>query len=225
LPIFRLTTDLLFPPVNLAEDGLLAVGGDLSPERLLLAYKNGIFPWYEDDSPILWWSPEPRLVLYPGEFHLSKRSQRYIRRSAYTITFDQSFNEVIQNCARIYRKEEHGTWITSDMERAYIHLHEMGYAHSIECWQNNILTGGLYGISLGACFFGESMFSLKPNASKAALAALVQYTLQHQFHFIDCQVSTDHLLSMGAVEIPRKVFMEQLKHATQHETRLGSWQS
>ena len=225
MPVFRLSTDLVFPPVHLAEDGLLAFGGDLSPERLLLAYKSGIFPWYEEDSPILWWSPDPRLVLYPHEFHLSKRSLRHIRRSAYEITFDQSFYEVIRSCARTCRKEEHGTWITSEMEQAYINLHEMGYAHSIECWQDNLLAGGLYGISLGACFFGESMFSIKPNASKAALATLVDYALQHQFLFIDCQVTTEHLASMGAVEIPRNVFMKQLKLAIEHETRMGSWQS
>lgn len=189
MPVFQLTDTIAFPDPGLAEeDGLLAVGGDLSIERILHAYAHGIFPWYSDGQPVLWWSPDPRMVLMPSEFNCSKRLERELRNPAWTVTADTHFEQVVDRCARVARPDQDGTWITNEMREAYGALHRAGYAHSIETWKDGALTGGLYGISLGGCFFGESMFSLAPNASKIALAALVNHLLDHGFTLIDCQV-------------------------------------
>lgn len=201
-----------FPPVKYAdEDGLLAVGGDLSPERLLLAYNSGIFPWFSEGQPILWWSPDPRFVLFPQELLVSKSMQKVIRRGEFEITMNTDFAGVIEHCARVKRKGQRGTWITDEMKRAYIHLHQLGHALSVEARQNGELVGGLYGVkvlgSRGAVFCGESMFSLVPNASKAAFTTLLQ---MQQFAIIDCQVYTEHLESLGARMISRDEYLKYL---------------
>lgn len=224
MPIYRLTDALIFPSPQLAEDGLLAVGGDLRRERLLTAYGNGIFPWYSEGEPILWWSPDPRMVLFPEEMHVSRSLRRLLRRGRYTLSFDRAFDRIIQACAQIPRRGQDGTWITREMKAAYRDLHQAGYAHSIECWQEGELAGGLYGVSLGACFFGESMFSRISGASKASLAVLAAQCHQWQFDMIDCQVPHPHLARLGAREIPRTAFLERLRHAVKQETRLGPWQ-
>ncbi|HMK61337.1 MAG TPA: leucyl/phenylalanyl-tRNA--protein transferase [Dissulfurispiraceae bacterium] len=214
MPVFHLTDDLIFPPPDFAEsDGLLAVGGDLRVERLLLAYSMGIFPWYSDDYPILWWSPDPRLVLFPNELKISRSLKQTIKRGIFAITMNQAFEQVIHGCARKRRNNEDGTWITDEMKSAYIELHAAGYAHSVEAWLNNELAGGLYGIALGRAFFGESMFSLRDNASKVAFVHLVENLMQDGFQLIDCQVTTHHLMSFGAREIPRVEFLKLLKTA------------
>jgi leucyl/phenylalanyl-tRNA--protein transferase len=204
--VFRLDERLLFPDPELAEeDGLLAVGGDLSTERLMLAYQNGIFPWYSDDDPILWFSPHERCVLYPAELKLSKSMKQVLRSGKFTITENQNFEEVINACSGIEREGQEGTWITDDMKVAYIELHKQGYAHSIEVWHQHKLIGGLYGIKVGKIFCGESMFSLVANASKAALIYLCQSRL---YSLIDCQLHTNHLASMGARMISREEYMK-----------------
>lgn len=205
----------------------MAVGGDLSTERLLLAYRHGIFPWYSDGQPILWWSPDPRMVLFPEEFKTSKSLARTIRRSLYRVTFDLAFGRVISACAstRMRKEKEAGTWITSEMQEAYSRLHLLGYAHSVEAWHREQLVGGLYGVSLGGVFFGESMFSMMNDASKVCLAALVEFAIKHSVTMIDCQVATKHLSSMGAREIPRKEFVAQLNRSIKHPTLTGIWSS
>ena len=214
MPVFRLTEDLLFPPPALAEkDGLLAMGGDLSRDRILLAYSMGIFPWYSEGSPVLWWSPDPRLVLIPEELKISRSLSQVIKKGIFSVTMDTAFNRVIRNCAEINRKGQQGTWITEEMLGAYISLHSAGYAHSVESWQSGDLVGGLYGIALGKAFFGESMFAIKSNASKVAFVTLVQYLKKLNFSFIDCQVTTEHLKSLGAKEVSRKKFLQILKKA------------
>jgi leucyl/phenylalanyl-tRNA--protein transferase len=223
MPVFYLTQALGFPSPHLAEDGLVAVGGDLSEERLLLAYRMGIFPWYSEGEPILWWSPEPRLILLPEEFHVSKRLQRVIRQRVFSVTFDEAFEGVMRACAETPRRGQRGTWITPRMIDAYCRLHESGYAHSVECRQDGELAGGLYGVSLGKCFFGESMFSQVPNASKVALAALVEQLKAWAFELIDCQITMPHLLRLGAREVSRRQFMRRLQHALRAEPRLGKW--
>jgi leucyl/phenylalanyl-tRNA--protein transferase len=226
MPIYRLIDELVFPPPEQAEpDGLLAVGGDLSAKRLILAYQLGIFPWFEEGQPILWWSPDPRLVLEPEEFHVSKRLAQTIKNGKIKVTFDRAFASVIRSCATVPRKGESGTWITPEMQEAYIHLHQLGVAHSVESWLGEELVGGVYGVSLGKCFFGESMFSTKPNASKIALAVLVRRLKDWGFHVIDAQVTSQHLLSLGAKEIPRKLFLERLKGAVCLPTIRGPWNS
>ena len=211
MPVFTLTKRLTFPPPHLAiKEGLLAVGGDLSVERLLLAYRSGIFPWYADGEPILWWSPDPRLVLYPDELQISRSLQKVIKRKLFHITFDQDFEAVITACAEVKRSYGDGTWITDEMKSAYIALHNAGYAHSVETWQNDNLVGGLYGVAIGRVFFGESMFSRVSNASKVAFVTLVEKLKELNFILIDCQVRTDHLMRFGAREIPRKIFLELL---------------
>jgi leucyl/phenylalanyl-tRNA--protein transferase len=210
--IFRLDDRLLFPDPELAEeDGLLAVGGDLSVERLLLAYQNGIFPWYSEDEPILWFSPHERFVLYPAELQISKSMKKVLRLGLFSITQDKSFNDVVEACSSVPREGQDGTWITDDMKAAYARLHQLGYAHSIEVWQNNNLVGGLYGVHAGDVFCGESMFSKVSNASKTALVWLCQTGL---YKLIDCQVHTDHLASMGARMISRKDYMVILHKST-----------
>ena len=224
MPVFQLSDSLLFPPPALArEDGLLAVGGDLSVPRLLLAYQHGIFPWSSPGEPILWWSPDPRLVLFPAEFHLAKRLARTIRQQVFSITLDTAFAQVIRACGQTRRKEGQGTWLDEDMIRAYCALHDHGYAHSVECWQNGELVGGLYGVALGGVFFGESMFSLVPDSSKVALAGLVERLKGWDFALIDCQVGTGHLERLGAREISGAEFSSRLVQAVARPSRLGSW--
>jgi leucyl/phenylalanyl-tRNA--protein transferase len=203
--IFRLDERLLFPDPALAEDdGLLAIGGDLSTERLLLAYQNGIFPWYSDDEPILWFSPHERFVLYPEELKISKSMQRVLNSGMFTVTVNQCFEKVIAACSKIERPGQDGTWITADMQAAYISLNKKGHAHSVEVWQEGKLAGGLYGVQVGNVFCGESMFSLVSNASKTALIHLCKSGL---YNLIDCQVHTDHLASMGARMISRGAYL------------------
>jgi leucyl/phenylalanyl-tRNA---protein transferase len=214
MPVYRLTKKLNFPPPGQADDdGLLAVGGDLSVERLLLAYSMGIFPWYSDGYPILWWSPDPRLVLIPAELKVSKTLRQTIRKGMFSVTTNQAFEEVIRNCATIRRKEEQGTWITEEMIAAYIRLHKAGYAHSVESWDGNKLAGGLYGVMMGRAFFGESMFAKKSDASKVAFAVYTADLAQKGFELIDCQVATEHLKTFGAKEISRDEFMKCLAKA------------
>ena len=213
-----------FPDPSLAgEDGLLAAGGTLESEVLLEAYSKGIFPWYSENTPVLWWSPDPRMVLFPGRFRISKSLSRTIRNSEFEVRRDSSFNEVIEHCARLPRPAQEGTWITREMIRAYIRLHEEGYAHSFEIFKKGKLVGGLYGISMGRAFFGESMFHLERDASKVALYHLVEFAVEKEFDLIDAQQSTDHLRSLGAEEITRKKFMDMLKRTMIKETITGSW--
>ncbi len=195
-------------------DGLLAVGGDLSPERIISAYLRGIFPWYSYGQPILWWSPNPRAVLFPEKLHISKSLKKIIRKKRFTTTMDQAFHQVIYSCAQTPRKDQDGTWITDDMQQAYLHLHQLGIAHSVECWLGDELVGGLYGLALGKVFFGESMFSHQSNASKVAFIHLLDELTKSGYALIDCQVTTDHLLSLGAEEIPRKQFLTLVKQYT-----------
>ncbi len=202
----------------------MAVGGDLSVDRLLVAYKNGIFPWFSEGEPILWWSPDPRLVLFPNEFKPSNSLRKIIRRSVFDITLDQAFPRVITECAQIRAEQDEATWIISDMIDAYCNLHDAGFAHSVETWQAGKLVGGLYGVSLGRCFFGESMFSRVSNASKVALFMLVDFLKSHAFDLIDCQVTTRHLISLGAREIPRDRFLKLLATSLQVPTLRGNWQ-
>lgn len=224
MPIFRLTEELIFPPPRMAtRSGLLAVGGDLRPERLLLAYRMGIFPWYSAEEPILWWSPNPRLVLFPGEFHCPRRLERTIRSKVFTVTMDTKFDDVIARCATIPRPDQDGTWITQEMQEAYSQLHKLGYAHSVESWKEGKLVGGVYGVSLGRAFFGESMFSDEPNASKVALAKLVECARNWSFTMIDCQVTTEHLQALGAREIDRAKFLKLLETSLEYPTRAGKW--
>ena len=224
MPVYQLIAEIVFPPPDHAEpDGLLAVGGDLSAERLLLAYRLGIFPWYSEGQPILWWSPDPRIILEPGEFHVSRRLSQTLRKGIFKVTFDRAFTEVIRGCAATLRKGQHGTWITTEMMDAYIRLHQMGFAHSAESWLDGEVVGGIYGISLGRCFFGESMFFTQTNASKVALATLVQQFMTWGFHMVDAQVTTEHLIRLGAKEIPRTIFLKRLQAALRYPTQKGSW--
>ncbi len=211
-PVYFLSDKLYFPPVEEAnEEGLLAVGGDLSPERLLLAYQSGIFPWFNSDSLIMWWSPEPRMVLYPDQVKISKSMRKVLRDNTFTLTINTCFEKVLEHCASVSRNNQDGTWITKKMKDAYLELHMRGFAKSYEVWQDNVLVGGLYGIDLGTVFCGESMFSLRSNASKFAFIKLAQLLKEKSYKFIDCQLYTEHLASMGAIEISRSEFMEKLK--------------
>jgi len=211
MPLFALDQELIFPPVSLAEpDGLLAVGGDLSIQRLLLAYHNGIFPWYEGKH-ILWWSPDPRFVLFPEELKVSKSMRQLIRRESFVFTTNKAFDEVIGNCKTIARRGQDGTWITDEVKEAYGRLHRDGYAHSAETWFNGELVGGLYGVRLGRVFFGESMFSKASNASKYAFICYVEQLRTEGVELIDCQVYTEHLESMGAHMVARAEFIERIQ--------------
>jgi leucyl/phenylalanyl-tRNA--protein transferase len=226
MPVYRLTDEIIFPPPQLADKtGILAVGGDLGLERLLLAYSHGIFPWYSENEPILWWSPDPRLVLYPDEMKISKSLEKVIKKKIFDVTFDDAFGQVIRMCAQSGRRKNEGTWILPEMIDAYHALHESGYAHSVEAWKDGVLAGGLYGVSIGGCFFGESMFTLESNASKVAFAQLVEYLKIKSFDLIDCQVSTGHLRRFGAREIPRSLFLKQLKKSLESPTIKGKWMS
>ena len=214
----------VFPdPSSADKDGLIAAGGDLSVEALITAYSRGIFPWFSEDSPLLWWSPDPRLVLFPDRFKASHSLQQAVMRRKYAIRFDNDFEAVIRNCAGIDRKGQEGTWITSDMQHAYCDLHYEGYAHSVESYYDGKLVGGLYGVSLGKAFFGESMFYQMPDASKVALFSLVEQLKKWDFHFIDAQQTTAHLKSLGAEEITRTKFLALLKTALQYPTKRGKW--
>lgn len=211
--MYLLSKDLVFPPVQLAnEDGLLAVGGDLSVERLLLAYKSGIFPWFNQGEPIIWYSPDPRMVLFPENLRISKSMKQLIKKGDFTITYNNNFSEVISNCKNIYRVSDQGeTWITDEMQQAYINLHKKGIAKSVEVWLGDELVGGLYGIDLGHVFCGESMFSKVSNASKLAFIYLTQKLQKENYRLIDCQIYNNHLASLGADEISRDEFMKYLK--------------
>jgi leucyl/phenylalanyl-tRNA--protein transferase len=213
MPIYRLSNDLLFPDASLSdEDGLLAIEGDLSPERLLLAYSNGIFPWFSEDEPILWWSPDPRFVIYPKDIRVSHSMKKILKKNKYRVSFDTSFREVISNCSSL--RKEAGTWITNEMIEAYCKLHELGFAHSVETFYGDELVGGLYGVSIGKCFFGESMFQTMDNASKVAFISLSKLLEEKDFSVIDCQVHTDHLESLGALYISRKKFLDLVEKGT-----------
>ena len=210
--MYLLSKDILFPPVHLAnEDGLLAIGGDLSVERLELAYKSGIFPWYNPGEPIIWYSPNPRMVLFPQNLKISKSMRQVIRKEEFRITFNQNFSEVIRNCKTIFREGQGGTWITNEMQQAYLKLYNLGIAKSVEVWKENELVGGLYGIDLGHIFCGESMFSKVSNTSKLAFIYLVQKLEKENYQLIDCQVYNKHLDSLGAIEISRNEFLKYLK--------------
>jgi len=224
MPVYLLSDDLTFPSPQLApQEGLVAVGGDLSQERLLLAYRMGIFPWYSENEPIMWWSPDPRLVLYPSELKVSKSLRKTIKNRLFRVTVDQAFEAVIKACAHSRTRMQEGTWIVDDMIAAYCSLHESGLAHSVEAWQAGKLVGGLYGVSLGGCFFGESMFTRISNASKVAFVALVEYLKALNFNLIDCQVTTTHLLSFGAREIPRTRFLKELETSLEFPTIKNKW--
>lgn len=215
-----------FPDIDLAlaePNGLLAAGGDLSPKRLIQAYSEGIFPWYEEGQPILWWSPNPRMVLSPEKLHISKSLQKTLNKSPYRVSLDTAFSEVMECCA-IPRENSDGTWITEDMQTAYRELHAAGVAHSVEVWSQETLLGGLYGVALGQMFFGESMFSFASNTSKIALVTLVKQLQQWNYKLIDCQVSSEHLQSLGATEISRKEFKQQLADLLPRTGNVGLWE-
>ncbi len=209
---YQLDDELWFPPVEEADDcGLLAVGGDLSVQRLLFAYSLGVFPWYNPGEPVLWWSPDPRCVLFPAELHISRSMRRFLKTTDWRVSFDECFERVIYWCRSLrVGVEGEGTWITPEMKKAYIRLHELGFAHSVEVWDGEELVGGIYGVCLGRCFFGESMFSRATNGSKVALIALVRHLQDQGFVLLDCQQRTDHLISLGAREISRAEFAEFL---------------
>ncbi len=223
VPIYKLDQRLWFPPVEGAEEGLLAVGGDLSPSRLLLAYARGIFPWYEEGLPILWHSPDPRMVLDVQRLHVPRSLRKVMRRRPYELRLDTSFRDVMRACSEVPRRGQDGTWITDDMLDAYVHLHELGFAHSAEAWLGDELVGGLYGVSLGAAFFGESMFALAPDASKIAFVTLVEHLAPRGITLIDCQVHTEHLERFGAEEISRARYLELLRPALERPTLHGRW--
>jgi leucyl/phenylalanyl-tRNA--protein transferase len=215
-----------FPNPRFASDeGLLAYGGDLSSTRILTAYRNGIFPWYSEGDPILWWSPDPRLVLYPENFRLRKSFRRVLRSGRFTVTFDHRFSDVIRYCAAVPREGQNGSWILPEMQEAYIRLHEEGYAHSVEVYKEGELVGGLYGLSMGKAFFGESMFSLVSDASKVAFKALSDVLGQRGYDFIDCQMRTDHMVGLGAIEVPREQFLYELEQTLQKPSHIGSWKA
>ena len=210
--MYFLTKELYFPPVEEASyEGILAVGGDLSVERLLLAYSNGIFPWFDADEPILWWAPSERMVVNPNDYKVSKSLRNIINRNIFEVTINKDFDAVIKNCQQIERKDQDGTWISNDIIKSYTKLHKLGKAVSFEVWQNNELVGGLYGVDLGHIFCGESMFSKVPNASKVAFVKLIDYLRKKNYKLLDCQVHNDHLEKLGAFEISRDLFMMILK--------------
>ena len=225
MPLFRLPRQPVFPDPELAEpDGLLAAGGDLSVDRLLAAYAAGVFPWYSAGLPILWWSPDPRLVLFPAELHVSRSLRRTLRAGRFQARADTAFEQVIRRCAGQRRPGQHGTWITPEMIQAYLRLHRRGVAHSFEAWDREGLAGGLYGVSLGAAFFGESMFADRADASKAAFVRSVEWLAARGFELVDCQVKTAHLERFGAREIPRREFLGRLRRALARPTLRGRWE-
>jgi leucyl/phenylalanyl-tRNA---protein transferase len=224
MSVFELTDDLVFPHPRMANrDGLLAIGGDLSVDRLLLAYANGIFPWYDDNSPILWWSPNPRMVLFTEKFKVSKSLRQVIKSEKFAVTFDRDFESVIAACSKALRPQQDGTWIVPEMQLAYTALHYEGFAHSVETWHNRRLVGGLYGVSLGRMFFGESMFHCERDASKVALYYLIEKLKAWHFNAIDVQQDTTHLKSLGAEVISLGDFLELLKNSLKYPTIKGKW--
>lgn len=231
MPVYSLTDDLVFPPAEGASrEGLVAVGGDAKPERLLLAYALGIFPWPTDAHrspavPLLWFSPNPRFVLVPREAHLGRSLRKRVRRGELEVRFDTAFRAVMEACAAAPRPGQDGTWITDELVTGYCALHDRGFAHSIEAWRDERLVGGLYGVSLGRAFFGESMFAVESDASKVAFAVLLGHLVHWGFHFVDCQVRTPHLERFGAVDWPRARFLRLLRHALTFETRVGPWKT
>ncbi|HEX9665770.1 MAG TPA: leucyl/phenylalanyl-tRNA--protein transferase [Thermodesulfobacteriota bacterium] len=224
MTVFFLNNSLVFPDPRCAEsDGLVAVGGDLRIERLILAYQNGIFPWYSEGYPILWFSPDPRLIMFPDQLRVSRSLRRVINSGVFEVRFDTCFEEAIIKCATVSRKNQDATWITNDMIDAYILMHNEGFAHSVETFYQDKLVGGLYGVSLGGAFFGESMFHLMSNASKVALYHLVEKLKLWGFDFIDSQIATNHMKSLGAGEIDRESFLGVLKSTLKRKTRRGNW--
>ena len=224
MPIYALPEEHLFPNPELAEEsGLLAVGGDLDPARVLLGYSLGIFPWYSEGQPILWHSPDPRFVLYPEQLHVGRSLKQRLRSRPFSLTMDSDFHSVIRACGETPRPGQDGTWITPDMEAAYIGLHELGFAHSVEVREGGKLVGGLYGVSLGSIFFGESMFSRRSDASKVAFTALVQQLRRWDFSLVDSQVHTEHLERFGAFELPRVDYLKKLTGCLEDTTRRGKW--
>ena len=225
--IFKLDkSELRFPPVDLAnKDGILAYGGDLRTERIMLAYQKGIFPWYSEETPILWWAPDPRFVLFPEDLKVSKSMRKVLRSNEFKITFDTAFHEVLRNCQVMPRDGQDGTWITAELFDAYLEIHQKGFAHSVEVWREGELVGGLFGVSLGGIYFGESMFSKASNASKAGFITLVQKMHQKGIQLVDCQVHTNHLESLGAKHISRDHFTHNLDVLLEADTFKGSWTS
>ena len=224
MPVFRLDDRLVFPPVHLAEDGLLALGGDLKPERLLLGYSQGIFPWYAENLPILWHSPDPRMILTTSDLVVQRSLKKAIKKQPYVLKLDTAFAAVLEGCSQTPRPNQNGTWLIPEMVKAYRELHDLGYAHSIEAWsEDGELVGGLYGVSLGGAFFGESMFAHAPDASKIAFTAIVKQLHAWNIRLIDCQVHTDHLARFGAYEVPRATYLEMLDAALDERTRRGVW--
>ena len=225
MPVQDFTSQYPFPDPRKADaEGLIAYGGDLNLQRVLSAYAQGIFPWpYGEATPLLWFSPDPRMVLKPADLHVSRSLQRTIKQQRFDVRFDTAFDQVIRQCATVRRPKQRGTWITRDMIRAYCQLHEMGYAHSVEAWSEGKLAGGVYGISLGAAFFGESMFTKKPDASKVAFVHLVRQLQAWNFHLLDCQMETPHLTRFGATPWSRTRFLKALANALEEPTRKGRW--
>lgn len=224
MAVYRLDHRPIFPRPDRADpSGLLAVGGDLSVDRLVKAYEQGIFPWYVAGQPILWWSPDPRCVLETTALHVSRSLRNRLRKNGFEIRFDTAFADVVQACAATPRRDQDGTWITEEMDAAYNQLHEHGYAHSVETWADDRLVGGLYGVFLGRVFFGESMFSRMPDASKAAMVALVDFLRKREVELIDCQVTSEHLLTLGAREIPRAEFLRRVEAGVAHPTCRARW--
>ena len=224
MPVYQLTTDLVFPDPEWSNpEGILAVGGDLQVQRLLLAYQQGIFPWYEEGSPLLWWSPPTRCVLKPEEFHASRSLKRLRKQKRFNVTIDRAFAQVIRACAQTRLANGIGTWITPDMIQAYHALHEAGFAHSVEAWDGERLAGGIYGVSLGRAFFGESMFAQVANASKVAFFHLAQKLEEWEFSLLDCQITNPHLQSLGAYEISRADFLTRMAEALTFPTHQGKW--
>ncbi len=224
MTVFALPAQPIFPDPSLAdEDGLLAVGGDLSPQRLLMAYGRGIFPWYSENAPILWCSPDPRLILEPSKVHVPKRLERILRQGAFRFTLDTAFEQVVAGCAQTPRRGACGTWIVPEMLAAYCRLHELGFAHSIEVWSGGTLVGGLYGVALGGAFFGESMFYIEPDASKAGFVTLIRALDRAGFILFDCQQTTAHMLRFGGFEVPRDEFLSRLEQALELPSPRGPW--
>ena len=222
--IFRIPSQHLFPDPSYADpSGLLGFGGDLEPERLMLAYRMGIFPWYSDGQPILWWSPDPRTVLETEHLHVPRSLGKRIRQRPYRITLDRAFHEVIAGCAAVPRPEQQGTWITDEMREAYLHLHALGYAHSVEAWEGDALVGGLYGVAVGRLYAGESMFALRPDASKIAFVHLVRQLQRWGYPLVDCQVHTMHLERFGAKEVSRATYLARCAELANQPGRLGPW--
>lgn len=224
MPVYLLTDKLVFPPAEGASrEGVVAVGGDFKPERLLLAYSQGIFPWPTEGMPLLWFSPDPRFVLRPREVHVGRSLKKMLRRGTFEIRFDTAFEAVIRACGLVPRPGQDGTWIQADLIAGYVALHRLGYAHSIEAWRDGALVGGLYGVSLGSCFFGESMFAVEPDASKVAFVTLLAHLDRWGIGLVDCQVKTEHLTRFGGREVSRRDFLAELRRRVPEPTRRGTW--